>query len=139
MASEAVKQTLPVMAGRIELTNRELLQKLSSSLNNSMTDWETRSQQYLALVAAERSYRDELARLQFIARLDTDEYNRRLAAERSVLADLATVRTWLQFESGPANSVLRDEPLQFDEHRAQLGPHLKSIAEQLQSRVMELK
>jgi hypothetical protein len=139
-ASAAVKQMPPVIFGEAELTNKQLLQNLASSLSNETeTDWETRCQQYLALVAAERSYRDELAKLQFVARLDEAEYNRRLAAQRSMLADLTLVRGWLQFESGSSKSVLRDEPLQFDEHRAEIGPHLKQIADQLHGRVLKLK
>jgi hypothetical protein len=124
----------------------QLLKTLSMSLHETANaDWETRCQQYLALTAAERAYRDELAKRQHFASLDQTEYNRRLSEEKTVLADLQQVRTWLQFEPsalpgvpGAANKVLRDEPLEFHEHRGELGSRLQQIADRLQARMLEL-
>ncbi len=116
----------------------DVLKIIASFDENVHVDWETRCQQYLALTAVDRAYRDELAKRQHFARLDQTEYNRRLAEEKTLLVDLQQVRGWLQFESGAANKVLREEPLQFHEHRGEIGGQLKRIAGRLQVRMLEL-
>lgn len=122
-----------------DITAIALLQSLSSSLRDTANaDWETRCQQYLALTAAERAYRDELAKRQHFARLDQTEYNRRLIEEKTLLADLQQVRNWLQFEPGTTDKVLRDEPLLFHERRGEIGSQLQQIADRLQARMLEL-
>jgi hypothetical protein len=139
-ASLAAHLELSILSKGDALTGEKLLQTLVASWKNETqdSDWEVRCQQYLALLAAERSYRDELAKHQFFARISQEEYNRRLAEHQSLAAELVVVRTWLQFETGSATSVLRDEPLQFHEHRQQIGPRLKSIADKMHERLLEL-
>lgn len=122
-------------------TSEELLRTLSAALAepDANSDWETRCQQYLALLAAERSYRDELAKQQHLTLLPPGEYDQRLTEHRSLAEELVQVRTRLQFESGSASTVLRDEPVLFQEHREQLGPQLQSIAEELRERMQHLR
>ncbi|WP_202921047.1 multiheme c-type cytochrome [Anatilimnocola aggregata] len=140
-ASAAARRRFNNLTPDESFSAEKLLLTLSTSLSNPTgeSDWETRSQQFLALVAAERTYRDELAKAQFFARLGSEEYNRRLTEHESVVADLTLVRTWLQFEGGSAKSVLSDEPQQFHEHRQELGPQLKTIADKMHGRMLLLK
>jgi hypothetical protein len=137
-ATAAAQLQLQSLSPR-EVTANDVLKILNSTLEEATNaDWETRCQQYLALTAAERAYRDELAKRQHFARLDQTEYNRRLSEEKTLIAELQQVRTWLQFETGTPKQVLRDEPLQFHEHRGEIGSQLKRIAGRLQVRMLEL-
>ena len=140
-ASEAAREGLIGVAPIESITADELLQTLSTALSDPDTnsDWETRCQQYLALLAAERAYRDELAKAQHFARLPIGEYDQRLTEHRALAEELVLVRTRLQFESGSASTVLRDEPALFDEHRQHLRPQLRSITEQLRERMRQLR
>lgn len=137
-ATAAAQLQLQNLSSR-EVGVNDVLKMLTSTLTDSVNaDWETRCQQYLALTAAERAYRDELAKRQHFAKLDQTEYNRRLTAEKALIAELKQVRNSLQFETGSANKVLRDEPLQFHEHRGEIGSQLQKIADRLQFRMLEL-
>lgn len=140
-ASEVAREGLRGRSSIDNITGNELLRMLSAALSDSEadSDWETRCQQYLALLAAERSYRDELAKSQHFARLPPGEYDQRLTGHRGLAAELVLVRTRLQFESGSASTVLRDEPALFQEHRQHLGPQLRSIAEQLREQMQQLR
>jgi hypothetical protein len=137
-AAVAARLQLQNLSSR-DFTANDVLKMLASSFaETTNADWETRCQQYLALTAVERAYRDELAKRQHFARVDQTEYNRRLTAEKALIAELQQVRTWLQFETGTANKVLRDEPLQFHEQRGEIGGQLQRIADRLQVRMLEL-
>lgn len=144
-AAAAARLQLQNLSSRGFTANDVLKMLTTTFAQNTNSDWETRCQQYLALTAVERAYRDELAKRQHFARLDQTEYNRRLAAEKTLIVELQQVRTWLQFEPGAlpgvpgsASKVLRDEPLQFHEHRGEVGSQLQRIADRLQARMLEL-
>jgi len=95
--------------------------------------WEQACQQYLALAAAERAYRDELAKQQSFAQISSADYHRRRIEHQPLAAELLLVRGWLQFQPGSPTGVLSDVPQQFYEHRHELGPRLKAIAAELHS------
>ena len=114
-----------------QTTSRAALKSVAASLDSSAADWETRCQQFLALVAIERSERDELAKARYYSALDETEYNRRLTSQQELIQSLQQVRTWLEFEPQAKQKVLVDEPLLFQEKRAEIGERLRYIKDRL--------
>lgn len=122
-----------------EVTAQDAITIVLKSLEQAEdADWETRCQQYLALAAAERSYRDELARRQHFAQLLPREYNRLRTEEQSLIDELQQVRGWLLFEQGKLGDVLRDEPPFFREKQQEIGLGLQRISTRLSERISEL-
>lgn len=130
-ASSALRDAIAT-AGE-PLDRLSLLTRLKFTLEqqDAATDWETRSQQYLALVAAERAYRDELLKASFRDPASAGQYERLLAEERDIIGRLENVRRSLKFESHPRKTVLIDEPLEFRQNQATLGNELLTIVADL--------
>jgi hypothetical protein len=121
-------------------SSEELLQLLLQPSAGEIS-WEASCQKYVALVAAERAYRDELAKMHYSGRLSSGEYSRLLAEQRSLEDDFHTLRGWLQFERKDvkAKGYVSDEPVAFYAHRAVVGDRLQALATAMQARVAELR
>lgn len=120
---------------------QQLVEHLVTTLSSptTPTDWETRSQQYLALCAAVRAQHDELAKLEFLGNRSLT-HTQDVAKVQQLTQQLNQLGESLRFERAPRGVplegvVLIDEPLQFRENRDQLGPALLKVAEQLQERM----
>jgi len=123
----AARQDLAQTLASKEVTSSDALQWLNSLDQTPNADWETRCQQYLALVAVERARRDELAKQRYYEKIDKRAYNRRLNSQQASIRDLQQVRAWLEFEPASAKPVLLDEPVLFREKRAEIGEQLWQI------------
>ncbi|WP_254508393.1 multiheme c-type cytochrome [Anatilimnocola floriformis] len=137
--SKEAKQQLQESLTSQEVTSRAALTMVTKSLDSNTADWESRCQQYLALTAVERAERDELAKARYYAVISDAEYNRRSAEQRELIAGLAQVRTWLEFEPQSAKKVLLDEPLRFQEKRAEIGAELRQITDRLHQQTQNRK
>ena len=117
------------------LNRQKLLELVHASLQSPESDWETRSQQYLALSAIVRAQHDELAKAEFLGRIGPAHASERSAIQR-LSEKLNQLGEALRFERpaqdvAPKGLILIDEPVRFRENRGQLGTDLLDLAKQL--------